>query len=189
MTSNSICSPPFGRSWGWDAATAKRKAITCVRGLSARGLPRLIWNLPGLADGGCQSCSCGEGSREEMTRGFAAKVEAGSICYRRFSLCPEESVGKRSSLCLCEKSLCLCGEITPENIHHRGTEIAQRHGDRFSRQTPKGLRSPAQGCFGYPGDEVEKDSTATRLRKFLLRMAPIVATALRLKPKSGAYPG
>src|ERR1044072_2371548 len=52
----------------------------------------------------------------------------------------EESVGKRSSLCLCEKSPCLCGEITPENIHHRGTEIAQRHGERFSRQTPPRAR-------------------------------------------------
>jgi len=46
--------------------------------------------------------------------------------------CPSE----KDSLCLGEKSLCLGGEITPsETIHHRGTEIAQRHGDGFSRHT------------------------------------------------------
>ena len=43
---------------------------------------------------------------------------------------PLRSLSEKSiSLCLCEDSLCLCGEITPENIHHRGTEIAQRHGE------------------------------------------------------------
>jgi len=47
----------------------------------------------------------------------------------------KESVGKRLPLCLCEDSLCLCGEIALENIHHRGTEIAQSHRDQFSRQT------------------------------------------------------
>ena len=38
---------------------------------------------------------------------------------------------------------------------------------------PQGLRPPAQGYrFGYPGNEVEKDSTATRLRNFLLKCRP-----------------
>ena len=40
-----------------------------------------------------------------------------------------ESVGESLPLCLCDRSLCLCGEIALEIIHHRDTEIAQRHGE------------------------------------------------------------
>ncbi len=52
----------------------------------------------------------------------------------------DQSVGKGSSLCLCENSLCLCGEITLENIHHRVTEIVfptdcLRQNPKFSGKT------------------------------------------------------
>jgi hypothetical protein len=36
------------------------------------------------------------------------------------------SVGKSISLCTLCGTLCLCGEIAGENLHHKGTEIAQR---------------------------------------------------------------
>gem|GEM_PF-3660767 len=67
-------------------------------------------------------------------RGADASIKPGASA-------PGSPQEKRQSLrrSLSEKvvSLCLCGEITPENTHHRGTEIAQKHGDQFLRQTPK----------------------------------------------------
>src|SRR5207245_2189433 len=39
---------------------------------------------------------------------------------------------------LCD-ALCLSGEITRKNIHHRGRELTQRTTEDFFRQTPKGV--------------------------------------------------
>gem|GEM_PF-5180436 len=47
------------------------------------------------------------------------------------------SLPEKAFLRVSVRSLCLCGEIPRENTHHRGTEIAQRHGDQFLRQTPE----------------------------------------------------
>jgi hypothetical protein len=58
-----------------------------------------------------------------------------------YSAALTESVGKGFSLCLCGP-LCLCGEITLGIVHHRVTEIAQRHGGSiFVLQTLTGLRT------------------------------------------------
>jgi len=45
----------------------------------------------------------------------------------------QESVGEAFLLCVSVRTLCLGGGFSLEIIHHRDTEIAQRHGARFFR--------------------------------------------------------